>query len=99
MTPAAQFALFDRENPQVWRWFLEFTESAILAGHEHLSADMIMHRVRWETSVKTRGTFKINNNLVAFYARKYAENNPVHRDFFRFRKSRADQQELKLTGT
>ena len=80
------FDRFDRESPNVWRLFKSFTFQAINAGHKHYSADAIVHRIRWHTSVETRGDdFKINSNHVAYYARKFAELFPEHAAFFRMR--------------
>ncbi len=92
---ARKFVEFHRANPEVYRLFERFTQEAIDAGHERLSADMIMHRVRWETNVATKGAgfeggrrLKINNNLVAYYARLYMLQHPDRRGFFQLRKVR-----------
>ncbi len=81
------FVKFDKEHPQVWVFFVRFTKNRINAGMKHYSADAIMHRVRWETDAGNTGQhqFKINNNHVAFYARKFMAMYPQSAGFFRTR--------------
>lgn len=81
-----EFDKFHNENPRVYQLFERFTLEAISRGHGHYSADAIMHRVRWETSISTTDPeFKINNNHVAFYARMFMDNNPERVGFFETR--------------
>jgi hypothetical protein len=83
-----QFEAFDKEHPNVWVRFIDFTFDRIELGYEHYSADAVAHRVRWETNegdVSRRTGFKINNNHVAFYARKFSKAFPSHRNFLRKR--------------
>lgn len=83
----ARFWDFHDENPAIYRLFDRFTRAAIGRGHERLSADMVMHRIRWETSVETTGgEFKVNNNYCAYYGRLWMRENPDHAGFFRTRK-------------
>lgn len=83
------FESFHSMNPKVYELFKRFTFEAIAKKHRHYSADAIMHRVRWETSVQTAGgDFKINNNHVAFYARLFMSDFPEYQGFFETRKSR-----------
>lgn len=99
-----QFEAFDAANPRVWELFCQFTENVLAAGHAHYSADAILHRIRWHTDVETRQSgrspdgheLKLNNNFAAFYARKWAAQNPERKDFFRMRVSVADQSALAL---
>ncbi len=82
---------FDANNPVVWDLFKRFTTDAINVGLEAYSADAVMHRVRWETDVgrsepySKEGNFKINNNHVCFYARRFMREHPQHDGFFRIR--------------
>jgi hypothetical protein len=100
-----EFELFDRTNPAVWELFLHYTRWLVDRGHGHYSADAVLHRVRWATNVETLNAgvadgqpLKINNNFAAFYARKWAASNPQYRDFFRMRRSAADQEAIQLTA-
>lgn len=86
-----RFEAFDRDHPEVYELFRRFALEARFAGHEHFSADAICHRIRWETSVVTRGeAFKINNNYTAFFARKLMAEDRRFAEFFRVRWSVAD---------
>ena len=86
----AAFNDFDRKNLRVYGLFKRFTFQVIDAGHKHYSADAICHRIRWHTSIDTRGDdFKINNNYTAFYARKFMKDHPEHDGFFSTRATRA----------
>lgn len=81
------FEQFDADNPKVWELFVRFTFDVIKAGHERFSADSILHRIRWETAIKTTDEhFKINNNFSADYARKFMLQFPEYDGFFELRK-------------
>lgn len=78
------------DNEPAYRMFVRFTLDAIAAGHQHYSADAIVHRMRWHTSVETRGDeFKVNNSFVRFMADRFAAEHPAHRGFFRTRERTA----------
>jgi hypothetical protein len=68
--------------------FIRFSLELIERGFSNYSAQAIMERIRWETDeadVDGRSTFKINNNYVAWYARKFMEAYYEHDGFFRTR--------------
>ena len=52
---ANRFISFDHHNPRVWDLFVRFTHEAIRANHSTFSAQSIIERIRWKTSVETRG--------------------------------------------
>lgn len=84
-----RFNQFHADNPGVYRLFKKFAFQAIAAGHRVFSADMIQHRIRWETTVVTRSSdgFKLNDHWTACYSRLFAHDFPKHRYFFRRRQS------------
>ena len=88
-TLADRFNEYDESNPHVWELFKQFTRDAYKAGHGRFSAQAIIERIRWKTSVETRGEFKINNDFAACYARKFHHENPHLDGFFRTRNSSA----------
>ena len=91
-TLADRFNEYDQSNPQVWQLFKQFARDAYQAGHGRFSAQSIIERIRWKTSVETRGgEFKINNDFAAFYARKYHEAFPQLDGFFQPRESQAER--------
>ena len=68
-----------------------FTFEAMNRGHQQLSAEMIINRIRWETKVVTTDKdYKINNDYKPFYSRLFIVEHPQHKDFFRLRQSVAD---------
>jgi hypothetical protein len=78
------------ENEHVYRLFVRFTLEAIAAGHQHYSADAIVHRIRWHTGVETRGSdFKIDNSFVALLSRRFAADHHEHAGFFRMRERKS----------
>ena len=79
-----RFDKWDVENPEVYELFKRFTFEAINKGHTKLSAWMIANRIRWETSIVTTGNdYKISNDFIALFARKFMEDYPLHDGFFR----------------
>ncbi len=90
------FWAFHEENPAIYELFTTFMREVIDRGLERISADQVMHRIRWECDVVTRGGrgFKVNNNFVAYYARLWLHNNPHRRDMFRTRRVRTGERVL-----
>ncbi len=90
-TIAERFAEFDAAHPEVYASFRHFAGVMLARGHQHYSADGIMHIVRFHTeaNVAHDGGFKINNNFVALYARKLAGEDERFRTFFAFRQRRS----------
>ncbi len=91
----AEFEVFHKFNPKVFRLFVFYTFKAIQAGREHYSADAICHRIRWHHEIENRsGEFKLNNNFVALYARRFHETYPEHDGFFKTRKRTSKEREV-----
>ena len=79
-----KFNDWHRDNPEVYELFKKFTFEAINRGHQHLSAWLIVGRIRWETSVVTHGDdYKISNDFIALYSRKFMRDHPEHDGFFK----------------
>lgn len=85
------FEAFHRDNPQVYVAFKRFVLEARLAGVSRLSADMLLHRVRWDSMIATAGSggFKINNNFSSRYVRKFCEDFPHLAYLFEVRQLRS----------
>ena len=49
----SEFKTFHEKNPQIYRLFKKFAYTAIGKGHNRLSSEMIINRIRWETEVET----------------------------------------------
>jgi len=85
------FEEFHKENPHVYEVFKRFTFEAIGAGRNRFGAWMIWNRMRWYTTIETRGeAFKLNNNHIAYYARMFMADFPQHDGLFRTRKVGGD---------
>lgn len=94
MTPQEKFQAkklkwekWHNENPQIWSYFSMFTAEVISSGKKRISHWLIINRIRWETSVVTKGNdFKISNDFIAFYARLWNEKYPEYNYIFHTKK-------------
>jgi hypothetical protein len=87
MTIKKRFEVFHAENPLVYYFFMQFTFDAIENGNKRFSADMIMHQIRDNKQIRTEGEkFKVNNDYVALYARKFMKDYPQHKGIFQTRR-------------
>jgi len=87
-----EFKALHQKNPEVYKLFVQFTLQAINKGHAKLSSEMIVNRIRWETSVITTDKdYKINNDYKPFYSRMFMAQFPKYDYFFQKRGSYADQ--------
>ena len=79
----AQFWVFHEINPKVYLLFSMFAIEAALANRGRFGVGAIFERMRWFTTVETRGEeYKLNNNYRAYYGRLWMRNNPEHDGFF-----------------
>jgi hypothetical protein len=79
----AQFWTFHEINPKVYLLFNKFATEAALANRRSFGVGAIFERMRWFTTVETRGEeYKLNNNYRAYYGRLWMRDNPEHDGFF-----------------
>lgn len=90
LTQKEQWWLWHKENPEVWEMFERFTFEAIEAGHTRLSPWLIINMIRWETTVRTTGEFKIKNDYIAYYSRLFMALHPEHDGFFKTKRMKQD---------
>jgi len=91
----ATFWKFHEENPTIYILFNRFAFEAATANRGLFGVAAIFERIRWFTTVETRGDmYKLNNNFRAYYARLWMRNNPDYDGFFRVRVLRARKVEL-----
>lgn len=83
-TLTERFNTFDRDNPHIYRLFCKYTWDAINAGRQKLSHWMVINRIRWDADVltETEESYKISNDFIALYARKFMEDNPKYTGIF-----------------
>ena len=93
---AKKFAEFDKTNPHIWERFVHYTWQAILGKTPRISARGVVERIRWDATInpeEKRG-FRVSGNFVPFYARKFQQRFPEHKDIFGNRQSVADRYRL-----
>lgn len=92
----ARFLQFHKQNPIVYELWDRFTRQAIERGYERIGSQMIMERIRWETSVAIKDarpdgeTVKLNDHHKPYYARLWMRNNPAYKNIFSTRKVTGD---------
>ena len=87
-----KFLEWHGKNPKVYELFKRFTFQAINAGHKHFGGFGIINRIRWQTTVETKGDeFKINNACAAYYSRMFMKDHPQYEGFFRTKKMKDEE--------
>lgn len=86
------FELYDELNPDVWEAFKKFSDEAKNEkGFLHYSAKGIFEIIRWHTTVRALGKYKLNNNHAPDYARKMMKEFPEYKGFFFVRKLKTER--------
>ena len=91
-----RFKVFDKQNPLVWELFCKKVSEYVNAKRKkgvlikdiRLSGWLVMNVIRWEVNVKTYDNFtdfKINNNYIAYYVRKFITKFPQFAHIFETR--------------
>ena len=87
-------------NPEFYRLFERYTLQAIYRGHLKLSGWLIANRVRWESSIVTKGDdYKISNDFIALFTRLFMINNPQYIGFFETKQMKRLAHEPALCRT
>ena len=88
-----EFAIFDADNPDIYRLFKKLSLEVIDRGFDNYSARTILHRMRWHYTIETVSVdgFKINDHHSPYYARKFMAEFPEHDGFFRNRVVASDK--------
>lgn len=89
---ADQDGAFDRDHPGVYRAFREQAEAIRKAGFTHYSARTIICVMRFHSDVSMgpTSTFKIDNRVSPYLARRLVRDDRTFADFFEFRRSAED---------
>ena len=83
---------WDEKNPRGWREFERRALFAIRQGRTRYSAWTIVNVIRWHVDMETTGSeFKIPNEMMAYYARKFHRLYPQHAGFFHTKPSKLDR--------
>jgi hypothetical protein len=91
------FQQYHEENPQIYQQFKKITFQLIDSGREYYGAKGVIEIIRFNTIIGSQGylkneDFKINNNFAPDYARKFMNEFPIYRDFFRTRQLKKIRQ-------
>ena len=85
----SRFEVFDRENPQVYAKFKEYSGQLLCTGRRRFSANFIIGRIRWDYAIETNAAdFKINNDYTPFFPRMLIAEDESFRPMFELRKVR-----------
>ena len=78
---------YHAKNPDFYKLFVKYTLEAKEAGHSKLSPWLVANRIRWESllTITKTSTYKVPNDFISIYSRKFLKDYPVHRDFFSVR--------------
>lgn len=98
------FRKFHRKSPEVWEVWCNLSDHPAAKGLEKFGSQCVMEQMRWQTEVTEklepiivydrkgdRREVKLNNNLVAFYARMYHAAFPQHKKLFDCRELSEDE--------
>lgn len=92
MSTLKSFEEFDVNNPHIYEAFEKYTLELIGSGHKHSSAWLVVNRMRWDSAIKTESNldYKIPNDFIGIYARRFHKQHPKHADFFKVKKTKYD---------
>ena len=81
-----KFKKFHTENPAVYTLFLKYANEAKAANRKRFSGWMIANRIRWFTTIETRGSdYKLSNDFIALYVRLLIYKQPHFEGFFQIK--------------
>lgn len=95
----ARFLAFHQENPIIYQLWDRFTRQAIAKGYQRVGSQMIIERIRWETTINiidarpdNGEALKINDHHKPYYARLWMKNNPNYKGIFGTRTVEGDNE-------
>ena len=80
---------YDLEHPAIWQEFEKVALRQIDKGYSHLGAKAIFEFIRFNTPSIAEFP-KLNNNMTAYYARKFIKLHPEHEGYFETRKTKVN---------
>lgn len=84
-------AAFDRENPGIYTAFVDEADRVKAAGFEHYSARTLIHVLRHHRAIQDGSiTWKIDNRISPYLARRLMRERPEYKGFFELRRSQED---------
>ncbi len=74
-------------NPHVYELFLKYSLEAKNSGRTRFSGWLIANRIRWYTTIETKGDdFKLSNDFIALFTRLVIYKNPQLEGLFQLKK-------------
>jgi hypothetical protein len=86
------FDEYNRLHPEIWHEFKKLALALVVKGRKHYGARCLVEVIRYHRDLKYADRdFKINNNFVADYARKFNRVCPEHGKFFEMRRRKGEK--------
>jgi hypothetical protein len=76
------FVKYHEANPQIYNEFQKIAFEFINRGYKRIGAKMVCEIIRYQSMIKGDGTYKVNNNFTADYARKFEKDFPQYVGIF-----------------
>jgi hypothetical protein len=91
-TTGLTFEEYDGRYPEIWHEFVKLAFGLIRKGRDHYGARCLVEVIRYHRDLECSDRdFKINNNFISDYARKFAAKFPAYKTFFKFRKRKSER--------
>ena len=86
-----------KQNPDVWKGFVELSFKAIKAGRQHYSAWLVAAVIRYNQDLKSEdGEFKISNERIGWLARFFHYKYPQYKGFYATRPLKEEKMLTEL---
>lgn len=101
----AEWWRWHQTNPEIWRYFEQFSYQAVARGRKKISHWLVINRIRWEVFITTNpigskhDDFKISNDYIAFYARYWKHRYPMHAGLFTTKRMIGEPRDSPLIGS
>ena len=77
--------IYDAEHSEIWTEFEKIALQLIGRGRLHYGAKAIFEVMRFNTAINAGEIPRLNNNMTAYYSRKFVAKYPQHSGFFELR--------------
>jgi len=83
----ARFWAIHAANPRIYLAIDAHAQDILSQGRSHYGVDLFFSSIRWDTGLSMEDeTYKMNNDLRAYYARYWLQNHEENWDFFELRR-------------
>lgn len=90
------FTKYEEKNPHVYEAFKKNALELAKAGVRKTSAWLIINKMRWDSmvSVNTELDYKIPNDFIGIYARRFMSEHPEYGSLFSVKSTKQNLQDL-----